>query len=236
MNIVTQNQLSEYNKCSRNVKYFIENYVKIDTISGRDQPFILNQEQSLLLLGLSTETDYTFVRELDRQKGTTSLNLAYILWKSIFTENCNSLVISRDKSSAEMCLGIFFGMYSTVPVWMKPSSSTWVTSSKIALINGSNIIFTAEVSDAIRDLYFNIVYNDGTLAKLSHKENLKNIVHEYLFELNDSKTRTSIANDVKNYIIKSLTVEDITPPFQTKVVLEINVLDNKFKLDLDLEF
>ena len=233
MNITTQKQFNEYTKCANNPRYFIENYVKLKSTSGTSD-FNLNETQLLLLVDLVAE--YSSTREVDRQKGTTSLNLAYILWKAIFVDNYSSLVLSMNESNNERCGDIFYHMYALIPCWMKPpiATSSDTRCHHLALSNGSNVRFSLSGSDDFRGLSFNGVYVDSELAKLSHKENLKNIVNEYIFELNDSTTRNNIANDVKNYILKTMTIQPITTSFPNKVVFEINVLDHKFKLDLDL--
>ena len=230
MNITTQKQFNEYTKCVTNPRYFIENYVKLNSILGTVD-FKLNETQLLLLKDLAAEHPST--REVDRQQGTTSLNLAYILWKSIFIDNYSSLILSMNESNNKRCVDIFCFMYASVPLWMRSTTAASNTKEQLNLLNGSNVRFSLSGSDDFRGLSFNGVYVDSELAKRSHIENLKGIVKEYIFELNDSTTRNNIANDVKNYILKTVTIQDITQAYQTKVVLEIDVLDQKFKLDLD---
>jgi len=231
MNITTQKQFIEYTKCATNPRYFIENYVKLKSISG-EIDLKLNETQLILLEDLVSE--HSSARKVDRQKGTTSLNLAYILWKSIFVDNYSSLILSRNERNNEMCGDIFYHMYASVPFWMKPTATTSDTRCHhLTLVNGSRVRFSVSGSDKIRGLSFNTVYVDSELAKQSHNENLKDIVNEYLFEYNTPETRNCIVNDVKDYILKSMTIEDITSTLQTEVVLEINVLDHKFKLDIN---
>lgn len=231
MKITTQKQFNEYTKCATNPRYFIENYVKLNSILGTVD-FKLNETQLMILADLVAE-DYS-TREVDRQQGTTSLNLAYILWKSIFVDNYSSLILSMNKRNNERCGDIFYYMYALLPLWIKPTAKTSDRRChKLTLSNGSNVRFSLSGSDDFGGLSFNGVYVDSELAKQSHKENLKNIVSKYLFEFNDSTTRNNIANDVKDYILKTITIRDITQALQTKVVLEVNVCDHKFKIDLD---
>ena len=230
MNITTQKQFNEYTKCATNPRYFIENHVKLKSISGTVD-FKLNETQLMILADLVAE-DYS-TREVDRQQGTTSLNLAYILWKSIFVDNYSSLILSMNKSNNERCGDIFYHMYALLPLWMKPiATSSDTRCHHLNLSNGSTVKFLVSGSDEISGLSFNGVYVDSELAKRSHIENLNDIVKEYVFEYNSPMTRMHIANDVKDYILKTITIRDITQALQTKVVLEVNVCDHKFKIDL----
>ncbi|MCX8009414.1 MAG: terminase, partial [Patescibacteria group bacterium] len=78
----TQEEVEEYFRCSQDPVYFIEKYVKINTIDSGVSPFILRGYQKSLIEIYHKERKVIVLSA--RQSGKTITTAAYILWYICF--------------------------------------------------------------------------------------------------------------------------------------------------------
>lgn len=153
----TEEQVSEYLKCSEDPVYFINNYCKIVTLDHGLQPFKLYDCQ-INKIKVIHENRKVILME-GRQQGKTTTSAAYILWFTLFQGNKTVAILANKAAAAREVLSRYQLMYEHLPKWMQQGVTTW-NKGDIELENGS-IVFTAATSaSGIRGKSVNLLYVD----------------------------------------------------------------------------
>jgi hypothetical protein len=153
----TNDQISEYIKCSEDPIYFINNFCKVVTLDFGLQPFKLYpcQERELKVINENRKV----IIMLPRQSGKTQTSAAYILWYTLFQSNKNVAVLAHKAPAAREVLYRYQQMYEHLPAWLQQGIRVW-NKGNIELENGS-IVFTAATSaSGIRGKSVNLLYID----------------------------------------------------------------------------
>ena len=153
----TEEQVSEYIKCSEDVVYFIKNYVKIVNVDKGLMPFELWSFQEEMVN--SFEDNRFAICKLPRQVGKTTTVAAYILWKILFTEQYSVAILANKMAQAREILGRIQLAYEWLPKWMQQGIIEW-NKGNIRLENGSEVLASATSSSAIRGTSQNLIYMD----------------------------------------------------------------------------
>lgn len=153
----SQEDIQEYIKCSRNVTYFIRNYVQIVNVDEGLVPFNLWDFQDDMVNMF--EQNRFSVCKLPRQVGKTTTVAAYILWKILFTEQYSVAILANKMAQAREILGRIQLAYEWLPKWMQQGVMEW-NKGNIKLENGSEILASATSSSAIRGTSQNMIYLD----------------------------------------------------------------------------
>lgn len=138
-------KINEVKKCSRDIIYFVENYVKIKSIANGEESLIVLYKKQREVLKTMSESK-KFCLEAARQSGKTLLSQLYILWKCNFHENSKCVMVSMTNCSCGLILSQLEYFQSTIPDWLKCNaiynSSRWTNENFINFDNGSSIGFS----------------------------------------------------------------------------------------------
>lgn len=153
----TQEQIKEFIKCSKDCKYFIENYCKIVNVDEGIVGFKLFDFQQDIVVKV---IDNRFVIcKMPRQYGKTTTIAATLLWYVIFHENYSIAVLAHKQTHSIEILSRVQNMYEHLPRWMQIGIVEWNKGS-INLENGSKVMASSTSSSAIRGGSFNLIYLD----------------------------------------------------------------------------
>lgn len=153
----TADQLSEFLKCSKDINYFCEKYVKIVTVDRGLQPFKPFQYQKNMFKTFD-DNRYTICK-MPRQVGKTTGVVGYLLHKILFNENYNIAVLANKQVQAREILSRVQLAYEWLPKWLQQGIVEW-NKGNIELENGSKILASATSSSAVRGQSYNLVYLD----------------------------------------------------------------------------
>ncbi len=107
----------EYDKCSKNLLYFVENYCYIKDLNGSKKAFEPYQFQKEILQDLSNNEWLLIVKS--RQLGITTILAIYSLWKVLFHSEISVSYGSPKKDMNSIFLNerVSF-IYENLPDWM----------------------------------------------------------------------------------------------------------------------
>ena len=154
---LTEEQIREYVKCSKDPIYFIENYVKIITL---DKGFV---QISLYPFQKQAITDINDNRRVivkaGRQVGKTTMVVGYILWYILFNEDKFVAILANKAPTAREILNRIKIAYEALPLWLQQGVRTW-NKGDIELENNCRVMATSTASSAIRGYSISLLYLD----------------------------------------------------------------------------
>jgi len=153
----TADQVEEVIKCSQDVVYFIENYVKIINLDEGLVPFNMYPFQQDMA-NMITDNRFSVIKTC-RQAGKTTTSAAVILWHVLFNESYTIAILANKLSTAREILSRVQRAYENLPRWLQQGVIVWNKTS-IELENGSQIIASSTASSAIRGYSINFLYLD----------------------------------------------------------------------------
>ena len=153
----TADQVQEYLKCSRDVEYFCQKYVKIVNVDRGLIDFAPYKYQ-VKMFDVFDANRYTICK-MPRQVGKTTGVVGYLLHKVLFNENYNVAVLANKERQAREILARVQLAYEWLPKWMQQGIVEWNKGS-IELENGSKILASSTSSSAIRGQSYNLIYLD----------------------------------------------------------------------------
>ena len=153
----TEEQILEYQKCSKDPVYFIDNYCYIITLDHGIQPFKLYdcQKEKIKIIH---ENRKVILME-GRQQGKTQSSVAYILWYTLFQEAKNVAILANKETAAREAMSRYQMMYENLPIWMQQGVKVW-NKGDIELENGSKVFTSATTASGIRGKSVNMLYID----------------------------------------------------------------------------
>jgi len=153
----TKEQIEEYIKCSRDVDYFCEKYVKIVSVDKGLVPFKPFEYQKRMFKSFD---DHRFtICKMPRQVGKTTGVVGYLLHKVLFNENYNVAVLANKERQAREILSRVQLAYEWLPKWLQQGIVEW-NKGNIELENGSKMLASSTSSSAIRGQSYNLIYLD----------------------------------------------------------------------------
>lgn len=206
-------QIREIKKCSQDINYFAENYVKVvhpDYGFTAFKPYDY-QEEFLGILKNNTRV----VANQARQSGKSQTVATFILWEILFKSYHTAAILANKAETAREILNSKLKVsYEALPYWLQQGVVKWNEGS-IHLENGSRVLASATSSSAIRGYsvstlvldetahieskkfqqFFDSVYptiSAGTYSKLVMISTPKGLNHFYKF-FNEAK------NGVNNF-------------------------------------
>lgn len=153
----TEEQLAEYKKCANDVKYFLNNYVKITTLDEGRVQFKPYEFQERMIEKF--HNNRFVIAKCPRQVGKTTVADAYILHYILFNENVNVAILANKHNTAKNILADLKDMFMDLPFWLQQGVETWNKTS-IEIENGSKVMSAATSKDAIRGDTYNLVFCD----------------------------------------------------------------------------
>ena len=153
----TEDQITEYIKCSKDPIYFIQTYVKIVHVDRGLVDFSLYPFQEKMVN--SFHNNRFSIAKLPRQSGKTTTVCAYFLWYILFNEDVNIAILANKGALARDILGRLQLAYENLPKWLQQGIKVW-NRGDIHLENGSKIIASSTSSSAIRGGTYNMILLD----------------------------------------------------------------------------
>ncbi len=153
----SEEQLKEYIKCSKDINYFINNYVKIVSLDEGLISFTMYDYQNDLVKMIA-DNRFTVIKTC-RQAGKTTTAAATILWYALFNTDYTIAILANKLSTAREILARVQRAYENLPKWLQQGILSWNKTS-LELENGSQIISSSTGSSAIRGYSINFLYLD----------------------------------------------------------------------------
>jgi hypothetical protein len=153
----SEEQIIEYQKCSEDPIYFIDNYCYIVTLDHGIQQFKLYDCQKRKIQTIHDNRRVIIMES--RQAGKTTTSAAYILWYTLFQADKNVAILANKDKTAREILSRYQLMYENLPIWMQQGIKTW-NKGDIELENGSKVFTAATTAAGIRSKSVNLLYID----------------------------------------------------------------------------
>jgi len=153
----TQEQIVEYQKCSEDPLYFMENYVRIVSLDEGLVPFKMYDFQKRIVNTIHNNR-FTICK-LPRQSGKSTTTISYLLHYALFNPNSNIALLANKSSTARDILSRLQLAYENLPKWLQQGVINW-NKGNIELENKSTIVAAATSSSAIRGGSYNIIFLD----------------------------------------------------------------------------
>ena len=140
----------EYKKCALDPIYFMKKYCIIQHPTRGKIPFHLYQFQENCLTDFKDNRFNIILKS--RQLGLSTLSAGYILWKMIFNQDFNALVIATKVTVAKNLVEKVRVMHDLLPIWLRDGSTAASEDNKLSLKlkNGSQVKAIASSPDAGR--------------------------------------------------------------------------------------
>jgi Terminase large subunit, T4likevirus-type, N-terminal/Terminase RNaseH-like domain len=153
----TPELLTEYVKCSEDVIYFTEKYMKIINIDKGLVSFKLYDYQKEMLKSMQ-DNRFTIIATA-RQAGKSTVTCAFVLWYIIFHPEKTVALLANKGETAREILGRIQLAYQHLPKWLQQGVKEWNKGS-MELENDSRVLAAATSSDAIRGYSINLLFID----------------------------------------------------------------------------
>ena len=140
----------EYKKCFQDPVYFMKKYCVIQHPTRGKIPFHLYPFQEDCMNDFKDNRFNIILKS--RQLGLSTLSAGYILWKMIFNQDFNALVIATKVTVAKNLVEKVRVMHDLLPVWLRDGGNSSFEDNKLSLKlkNGSQVKAIASSPDAGR--------------------------------------------------------------------------------------
>jgi hypothetical protein len=140
----------EYRKCALDPIYFMKKYCVIQHPVRGKIPFHLYPFQEDCLTDFK-ENRFNIILK-SRQLGLSTLSAGFILWKMIFNQDFNALVIATKVTVAKNLVEKVRVMHDLLPIWLRDGGTAAAEDNKLSLKlkNGSQVKAIASSPDAGR--------------------------------------------------------------------------------------
>ena len=153
----TDESVTEFVKCSKNLRYFINNYVQIIHVDRGLVPFEMYDYQNDMIDKF--ENNRFVICKMPRQTGKSTTIIAFLLHYVLFNENVNVAILANKGAVARELLSRLQLAYEHLPKWLQQGVVIW-NKGNIELENGSKILASATSGSAVRGSSFNIIFLD----------------------------------------------------------------------------
>ena len=153
----SQEEIQEVVRCSKDIVYFCETYLKIINIDEGLMPYEPYDYQKQIMHEVN---DNRFVIcKMPRQTGKTTTMVAIMLHYALFNPDFNIAVLANKAATAREILGRLQLAYENLPWFLQQGIVEW-NKGNIVLENGSKIFASSTSASAIRGMSINLVYLD----------------------------------------------------------------------------
>ena len=153
----SEEELQEIVKCSKDVKYFCEKYIKIVNIDEGLIPYEPYDYQTNIMR--TVEANRFVICKMPRQTGKTTTMVAIMMHYALFNPDFNISILANKASTAREILGRLQLAYENLPWFLQQGIVEW-NKGNIVLENGSKIFASSTSASAIRGMSINLVYLD----------------------------------------------------------------------------
>ena len=153
----TDESVTEFVKCSKNLRHFINNYVQIVHVDRGLVPFEMYDYQNDMIDKF--ENNRFVICKMPRQTGKSTTIIAFLLHYVLFNENVNVAILANKGAVARELLSRLQLAYEHLPKWLQQGVVIW-NKGNIEVENGSKILASATSGSAVRGSSFNIIFLD----------------------------------------------------------------------------
>jgi hypothetical protein len=154
---LTNQHIQEIFKCSQDIIYFSENYVKIFTL---DNGWVIPKLRDYQYRMINSFTDNRFTNVMaGRQSGKSISTAIYLLWEIIFHPDTVVGIAANKDAMAKENLNRIKEMYESLPIWLKVGIKSW-NKTYIMLENGSKVYSSATSGNTFRGMGISILWVD----------------------------------------------------------------------------
>lgn len=120
---LSQIHIDEIKRCSEDLNYFMDNYIKIRTKKGYDFAELRSYQQRFLDV-LNSDSE-SIVAMLGRQSGKSVTVAIFMAWHFNFNHNLNIGICANKGSLAREFLNNIKEMFYSIPMWMRQGITSW---------------------------------------------------------------------------------------------------------------
>lgn len=153
----TEEEISEIVKCSSDIEYFCEKYVKIVNIDHGLIPYVPYKYQKNIMK--SVQKNRFVICKMPRQSGKTTTIASIITHFAIFNPEFSIAILANKAATAREILSRIQLAYENLPWFLQQGVVEW-NKGNIELENGSKILASSTSASAVRGMSINLVYLD----------------------------------------------------------------------------
>ena len=163
----TEEQIKELARCSKDILYFCNKYMKIVNVDEGLINFDTFDFQDRIIQ--SVQDNRFTICKMPRQSGKTTVMTALILHFALFNESFNVAVLANKAATAREILHRIQLGFEYLPAWMQQGIVEW-NKGNIELENGSKILAGSTSSGSVRGGSFNLIYLDEFAFVPAHQQ------------------------------------------------------------------
>jgi len=152
----TQAHIEELVKCSKDIVYFAENYVWINTLDFGDKKITLREYQRKHLRSLVLHNKHIFLQS--RQTGKSVIMAIFAIWSIIFHPT-SITIMAHEGAAAKNILDKIKLAYRHLPMFMKPGIKRW-NATTVEFDNGGKLTSLEASENAARSFTSKILIID----------------------------------------------------------------------------
>ena len=153
----SEEEINEIVKCSKDVVYFCEKYIKIVNIDEGLIPYKPYDYQKEIM---HTVDDNRFVIcKMPRQTGKTTTMIAIMMHYALFNPDFNIAILANKAATSREILSRLQLAYENLPWFLQQGVVEW-NKGNIELENGSKIFASSTSASSVRGMSINLVYLD----------------------------------------------------------------------------
>lgn len=154
--IITQpKRITESIRCTEDIVYFVENYIKMVGIDGED---IVRFDAQKNVLRQISDNPFNIICAA-RQTGKSGLIIEAALWYALFHDNANVVVFTYKQDAADWMKKKASRIFGQLPKWLVPDLERF-SGETLHFDNGSRLSFYTNSPSAIRGQSVQAVFID----------------------------------------------------------------------------
>jgi hypothetical protein len=153
----SEEEINEIVKCSNDIEYFCEKYVKIVNIDHGLVPFEPYKYQKKIMHYV--QKSRFVICKMPRQSGKTTTMAAIIMHFAIFNPEFSIAILANKAATAREILSRIQLAYENLPWFLQQGIVEW-NKGNIELENGSKVLASSTSASAVRGMSINLVYLD----------------------------------------------------------------------------
>ena len=153
----SEEEIQEIVKCSKDVVYFCEKYIKIVSIDEGLMPYQPYDYQKNIMR--TVDENRFVICKMPRQTGKTTTMVAAMMHYALFNPDFNIAILANKAATSREILSRLQLAYENLPWFLQQGIVEW-NKGNIELENGSKIFASSTSASAVRGMSINLVYLD----------------------------------------------------------------------------
>jgi len=153
----SEEEIQEIVKCSKDVVYFCEKYIKIVNIDEGLVPYQPYDYQKEIMR--TVDSNRFVICKMPRQTGKTTTMVAIMMHYALFNPDFNIAILANKAATSREILSRLQLAYENLPWFLQQGIVEW-NKGNIELENGSKVFASSTSATAVRGMSINMVYLD----------------------------------------------------------------------------